>query len=544
MDQQRYQHKWLIMAAVSLGMFLTLMDATIVNIAVPAIIKDLNTTVSKVSWVLNAYNLTLAVLFLSMGRIADKFGQKRVFIGGVVVFTLFSLACGLSPGIYWLIVFRVGQAVGGAAMAPVSLAILLGSFPRKQHGLAVGLWGAMGAVAAAIGPTIGGLLVTYVSWHWIFYVNVPVGAVALFFGLAVIPERRRAAAATGVDIVGILIASVGLFCLSLGLIQGNSWGWSSVRIIALLVIAAVTYPMFYWWETHVRSPMFDFKLLRVRSFTAANTAILGLGTAMGGALLLLVIFMVDVLGYSELRAALAITAMPAVALVLSPISGRLVDRIGPRIPAALGVGFFAVGLILLAQLGGDARLIDIIWRIAFLGLGIGFAMPTLAAAAMGSVPDDSGGVGSGAFSMMRQMGFVLGVAILVSIFSHTVAANVKVATQDSISYVNAQPQIPAAAKSQIVAALQKAAAAASQGGPGAAEINNPLADAPPPANAQAAAAQQALAQHIGTLYRTKLSKSFEWPFYAAALAALLAIIPAVMTGRRLGGDRAAPSAQQ
>lgn len=530
-----YPRKWLVLAAVAIGMFMALLDATVVNIAVPAILSDLDTSITGVSWVLNAYNLAMATLFLSMGRLADRFGQKRIFIGGLVVFTLFSLACALAPGIGWLIAFRVGQGVGGAAMAPVSLSILLGAFPPRQHGMAVGLWGALGTVAAALGPVLGGLLVEYTHWSWIFYINVPIGAVALGMAFAFVPERRRAAHGAGVDRPAILLSAAGLFCLTLALIEGNDWGWLSGRMIALYVVAASALPVFLLWERHAAAPMFDVRLLRIRSFTAANTAMLLVGTAMGGALFLLVIYLVSVLGYSELRAAIAITPMPATALVLAPNVGRLVDRIGPRFPAAVGAVSFGVGMILLAQLGATSILWDTIWRVIVLGLGLGFAMPTLSAAAMGSLPQEAGGVGSGALATFRQTGFVLGTAVLVAVFSHTAATAVATATREATAYVNAQPMIPDQARTRIVAGLRRnAARATSAGGNPAARLRDPLTGASRPSDPATAATQRLLGARIGRIYRTQIAGAFSWPFYAAAAFALLAVIPALLTGRRLG----------
>ncbi len=530
--------RWWILAAVSLGMFMALLDVTIVNIAVPAIISDLGTTVTKVSWVLNAYNLTLAVLFLSMGVLADRWGQKRIFLFGLVTFTVFSMLCGLAPNIEWLIAFRVGQAVGGAAMTPVSLAILMGVFPREQQGLAVGIWGALGTAAAAVGPSLGGVLVEYFSWHWIFFVNVPIGVAAFLFALSVIPEAKHAErlAREGIDLVGMGIAAVGLFCLTLGLIQGNSWGWGSARIITLLVLAVVSYPVFVVWELRgARFPMFDFRLLRIRSFTAANSAVLAFATAMGGAFLLLVIFLVNVLGYSELRAALALTVMPVVALVIAPNAGRLVDRIGPRFPAACGAASMGVGLLLLAQMNASTTLSDAMWRVVFLGVGMGFMMPTISAAAVSSLPPQSRGVGSGSLNMVRQIGFVLGVAILVSIFSHTVAVGAARATRQSVAFVNSQQQIPAASRRAISAGLVAGAAKMKAGGEAGARMKDPLASAPqfPPGSPQAQTARQ-LTTVVSAIYKDNIADSFRWPYYAAALAAFIAVIPALFTGSRLG----------
>ena len=529
------RRKWWVLAAVSLGMFMALLDATIVNIAVPKIMTDLNAGVTKVSWVLNAYNLAMAALFLTAGRLADRLGQKRVFIAGLLLFTLFSLACGLSTNIQSLIGFRVGQAIGGAAMAPVSLAILLGVFPQRQHGLAVGVWGALGAIAAALGPSIGGVLVQYAQWHWIFFINIPIGIIALGMALWLVPERRRAEAGASLDLPAVVLSAGGLFCLTLGLIQGNSWGWSSGRVVGLLIAAVVCYPLFLVWELRARTPMFDLRLMRIRSFTAANTAMLFIGTSMGGAIFLLVIFLVDVLGYTELRAAIAITPMPVTALLISPFVGRLVDRIGPRIPATIGALFFAGGMLALSQMGAASSAWDATWRVMLVGVGIAFSMSVLAAASMGSLPPQSSGVGSGALATFRQIGFVLGVAILVSIFSHTVASEVKAATRQAITVVSAQPMIPAPIKTQIVHALQQNAKAAASGGNVAQHLSDPLAAAPKATPGSAQAAQQkAIGTAVGAIYKDHVAHAFHWPYYAAAIAALLAVPFTLMTGRRLG----------
>ena len=255
---QGHPRKWWILAAVSLGMFMTLLDVTIVNIAIPAILNDLNTTVIEVTWVINAYSLALAVLFLSMGGLADRYGRKRLFLFGLVVFTTFSLLCGLAPNIQWLIVFRVAQGIGGAAMAPISLAIVMSVFPRRQQGMAVGLWGALGTVAAAVGPSLGGLLIEYVSWHWVFFINVPVGLIALALAWWVVPSLREKSGAARFDVLGVAISATGLFCLVLALIQTSAWGWTSGRTLALFTAAVVSFPLFVWWEVRSPSPMSTF----------------------------------------------------------------------------------------------------------------------------------------------------------------------------------------------------------------------------------------------------------------------------------------------
>ena len=534
-----HPRKWWILIAVSIGMFMGLLDVTIVNIAMPAIITDLHTTVTHASWVINAYSLVLAVSFLTMGRIADRYGQKRVFMFGLVTFTLFSLLCGFAPDINWLVAFRAGQGVGGAALLTISLAIVLGAFPRRQQGMAVGLWGALGTAAAAVGPVLGGVLVTYGHWSWIFFVNIPVGIVAVVVCGIVIPARAtQARTEGGIDIPGILISGLGLFMLTLGLVQGNSWGWSSPAIVGLLAAAAATFPLFMWWERRTPSPMFPVKLLRIRSFTAANTSIMFIGMAMGGTFLLVVIFLVSVLGYTELRAAVALTVIPVIALVIAPNSGRLNDRIGPRLPAAAGAACFAISLVLLAQLGGSTTLRDVMWRAAFIGVGIGLAMPTLSAASMASLPPEVRGVGSGSLNTMRQVGFTIGVALLVAIFTHTVAQNAQLATRQAVGFVAAQQQLSPAEKGVYSATILKNAKAAAGGGGGAAVLTTvPLKGAPrPPAGTPQALSWQKVNAGAAAIYKHDIAESFSWPFYAAALAALLAIPAALFTGRRLGED--------
>lgn len=531
-----HPRKWWILIAVSVGMFMALLDVTIVNIAMPAVITDLETTVTHASWVLNAYSLVLAVFFLSMGRVADRYGQKRVFLFGLVTFTLFSLLCGFAPTIDWLIAFRAGQGLGGAALLTISLAIVLGAFPKRQQGTAVGIWGALGTAAAAVGPTLGGLLVTWGHWSWIFFVNVPIGIVAVVACAAVIPRSiRQAGSEGGIDIPGMLISGVGLFCLTLALVEGDAWGWTSTAIVALFVVAVLSFPLFMWWEIHTASPMFPVNLLRIRSFTAANTAIMFVGLAMGGTFLMIVIFMVSVLGYSELRAAAALTIIPVIALVVAPNAGRLNDRIGPRYPAAAGAAFFAVGLTLLAQLGGGTTLWDVMWRAAFIGLGMGLAMPTLSAASMASLPPQVRGVGSGSLNTMRQIGFTVGVALLVAIFTHMVAQNAQHATRQAAGLIATQPQLAPAEKTAYTATLIGNAKAAAGSGGGAAQMTtDPLHGAPQPSGASATVTFDKLNATVATLYRNDIADSFTWPFYAAALAALLAVIPALFTGKRLG----------
>jgi EmrB/QacA subfamily drug resistance transporter len=515
-------------------MFMTLLDVTIVNIAIPAIIADLDSTIADASWVINAYSLTLAVLFLSMGSLADKLGRKQVFLVGLSVFTVFSLLCGLAPSIGWLVAFRVGQGIGGAAMTPLSLAILFSVFPRRQTGMAFGIWGSISAIAAAIGPSLGGVLIEYGSWHWVFFMNVPVGVGALIFGWFVIPKVKEVLAGSRIDFLGVVISAVGLFCLVLGLIQANEWGWTSARVLALFAVAIASYPLFMWGELRTPSPMFDFRLLRIRSFTAANTAMTFIGGAMGGGMFLLVIFLVTVLGYSELQAALAITPMALTAFALGPIIGRLVDKIGPRFLAAIGAACFGTGLLLLAGIDAQSSAWDATWRVIIIGVGMGFTFPTLTSAAMGSLPREVTGAGSGAVNTLRQIGFSIGVAVLVAIFTAQMTANIENAVRDARQFVSTQSAIPSHARAAIDARLRQAATQARTGTVKPQEAQRLLGEPPAPASSAQAQAEALVQTKLSGIFKDNIAKSFSLPYYAAALMAFLAIVPGLLTGRHIG----------
>lgn len=523
------------MAVVGLGMFMALLDGTIVNIAIPAILDDLQTTITDISWVLNAYNIGLAALFLSFGRLADRFGHRLIFVLGLVLFSLFSLACGLAPNIGWLIGFRVGQSIGAAAMVPVSLTLLMEVFPRRQHGMATALWGVIGAIAAAVGPTLGGVLVEYGSWHWIFFVNVPIGVLALAGTYVFVPEHRADIGKVGVDLPGIVLSGMAFFALTLGLIQGNSWGWASGRVLGLIVGAAVLLCLFVLWQWRARSPMLNLLLFRIRSFSSSNASMFFIGAAVGGPLFLVVIFLVNVLGFSEIRAAIAVTPMPAMGFVIAPIVGKAINRTGPRPLAALGGVLFAVALFLLSRLDGSAGIGDVIWRLMFLGAAFACSMPTLTAAGMGSLPDASRGVGSGVINTSRQFGMVLGVAICVAIFTSTMSGAVQDAATEATAYVNSQSQIPAGIRDQIVTAIEKTAAEnqGTAGRPsGSTDILRGKAQAPE--GSPQADMQKQLGDRLSLIFKNQVAGAFRWPFLASAFCALLSIPFSLMTGRRLG----------
>lgn len=536
--EQGHPHKWLVLVTVSLGLILAILDISVVNIAIPALIRDLGTTVSGVSWVINGYNITQAVLLLSFGRLADRYGQRRVFLFSLSLFTLFSLACGFSANIDQLIGFRLGQAVGAAGIVPISLIILLGAFPPHQHGLATGLWGAIGTVAAVVGPPVGGLFIEYASWNWIFFMNVPVGIVAVVLAILVVPEIRRDTESASLDLGGIGLSAAALFCLTLGIIQGNTWRWASPTVVGLLVGSAVLLAAFLLWQKRSRSPMLDLRLFRIRAFSAANAMGILSGVGMGGAVLLFVLFMVNVLGYTELRAAIVMIPMAAVAVILTPFAGRLVDTLGPRQLAAAGTILFAIAFALLSQLRADSGVWSLAWRQIILGIAMSLHMPALTAAGLTSLPMRSSGVGSGMIGTSRQFGMVLGVALLLAIYGHTAYTSSEATVAKATAHVTAYETLTPVTKERVIDLVRRnaerdAAAAAAAGGffdpaAGLSEAMGTSVDTD---------IMESIRADLVGIARAELGKAFMWPFLVAALLAIAALPLAFMLGRRLGDHR-------
>ncbi len=526
---------WLVLLAVAPGIFLTLADATVMSVAIPQIVRHLQSSVIAVSWVMNGYNLVLAVLFLTFGRLSDRYGHKRLFVAGLALFTLASLGCALSRGIQPLVLFRVVQAIGAAAVIPTSLALLIEAFPAERRGLAAGLFGALSSAAAAAGPAIGGVLVQKWNWPAIFWFNLPVGALGVVLALALVPGRRGDKAAGRLDWTGVGLVCAGLFCLTLALIQGNSWGWFSAAILGLFAAAVLLLAGFSYWELHIQDPLFDLRLFRDRTFAAASVAIMTVDVALMGTAFMLVIFMVGMMDYSELKAGLAITALPVAGLIIAPFSGRLVDRFGPRPLAVGGAVLSAAGLFALGHLSRTAPLDQVLWRAALVGAGIGFSVPALTASGMTAVPAAARGVGAGMLNTARQIGFVLGVAVLVAVFAHTMTAAVNRAADQGQALTRVQTAVSPNVKTQIIKSLDVARTIdATAGMTEIRKIAHPLAAliAPHVGLLEGFALFQ-LKNQLEAFFWDQVSAAFMWPFYVAGIAALIAVVPGLLLPRRL-----------
>jgi EmrB/QacA subfamily drug resistance transporter len=529
-------HPWLVVLALAPGIILTLADATVMSVAVPLIIRRLESSVISVSWVMNGYNLVLCVLFLTMGRLADRYGHKQLFVLGLVVFTGASFFCARATSIDALIAWRVVQAVGAAAVVPTALTLLLQAFPDDRQGFAAGLFGALSSAAAAAGPVLGGVLIQRWGWPAVFWFNLPVGALGIVLALLLVRGRRvRPATDAPLDWPGVGLVSAGLFCLTLALIEGNDWGWTSAAVLSLFAGAAVILALWVWWELRASSPLFDLRLFRDRTFAAASAAMVTVDTAMMGTTFMLVIFMIAMMDYSELKAGLAITVLPAAGLLLTPVGGWLTDRVGPRLLAVTGALLSAAGLFALGYLSRTAPLDQVLWRSALVGVGLGLSLPALTASGMSAVPGGVKGAGAGMLNTARQLGFLLGVAILVAVFAHTMHTAVNHAADQGQALTRAQTGLSQPTKDRLVKALDQARTInATAGMSELRRVAHPIAeDIGSRVGFMEGLVLLQLKDRLENTLWNDVSTAFRWPFFSAAIAALIGAAAGAFLPRRL-----------
>ncbi|MDP9256124.1 MAG: DHA2 family efflux MFS transporter permease subunit [Actinomycetota bacterium] len=408
--------RWKVLTLVSIGVFMVSLDLFIVNIAFPKIEGDFaGSSVSSISWVLNAYAIVLAALMVSGGRLADRHGRKRLFLWGLAIFVLGSALCGAAPSVGALVGARVIQAGGAALLLPTSLALLLPEFEPRQRSHAIGIWAAIGGLAAAAGPPVGGLLVE-LSWRLVFLVNVPIGIAAIAYGIRLLHESRDEQQERP-DLLGSGLIVVAVAVLALGLVKGPQWGWADARTLGSLA-AGVGGLVAFWVRclTHP-SPVIDPALLRVRSFALANISSVFFSAAFAAFLLANVLFMTSVWHDSVLVAGLSLAPGPVMASTVAFTSGRYLNRFGHKAFASLGIALFGLGclwwLLRVGQTPGYAG--EMLPGLLVGGIGVGFVLPSLASAAASSVPRERFATGSAIYTMTRQLGFVLGVSILVAV---------------------------------------------------------------------------------------------------------------------------------
>jgi EmrB/QacA subfamily drug resistance transporter len=410
--------KWWTLGAVAFGLFMIMLDNTIVNVALPTIERDLGAGLSELEWIVAGYALTFATFMLAGGKLADLLGRRRVFVLGLAVFSAASLACALAPSAGFLIGARAVQGVGAALMNPATLSIIAATFPPRERGTAIGIWAGVSALALAIGPLVGGVLTDQVGWSSIFYINVPIGVVAIAASFLLIDESRDMSEGQRPDLPGLLSSGLGLFALTFGLIEAGTYGWASVRIVGAFVLAAVALVSFVFLERRQRRPMIDLGLFRSATFTGANLVVLLVALAMFGVFFFVSLYMQNVLGYSAVRAGAAFLPMTLLIIVIAPVAGRLSDRIGSRWLLGFGMTVLAGQLFYFSTLGIDQSYWSLVPGMLLGGIGMATVMSPATAAALSGVPVDRAGVGSAIVNSSRQVGGSIGIALMGAIVAH------------------------------------------------------------------------------------------------------------------------------
>jgi EmrB/QacA subfamily drug resistance transporter len=407
--------KWTVVLA-SLGVFMTALDTLVVTTSLPALRVDLHSSLPNLEWTVNAYNLAFACFILTGAALGDRFGRRRMYTIGLGLFTAASAAAAASPDIGMLIAARAVQGIGSAIVFPLTLTLISEAFPVEKRGMAIGLWGGITGLGVAIGPVVGGAVVSGISWHWIFWLNVPVG-------IALIPlASRRLTESFGsrpqLDVVGLLLAGAGALGLTWGLVRANAAGWGSGEVLITLVGGAAFIAAFLGWERRASNPMLPLALFRDRTFASANAVSVFMYAGLFGALFLMSQFFQTALGYSPLGAGIRLLPWSMPPMFIAPIAGLLADRYGNRPFMALGLALQAGGLAWVALIAAPhVGYAEVGVALTIAGTGTSLCFPTVANAIMGSVPLKEAGIASGANSALREFGGVLGVAVLASVFA-------------------------------------------------------------------------------------------------------------------------------
>lgn len=433
--------QWSILPPLCLGFFMIMLDTTIVNIAVPRLVTDLDTSITAVGWVNSAYLLTFAVLLLVTGRLGDRFGPRPVFVVGLVVFTLTSLLCGLADSIGLLIAARALQGIGAALMTPQTMSMITRVFPPARRGAAMGIWGAVAGVATITGPVLGGLLVETVGWEYIFFINVPVGVVALWLSLRHLPTLPTHARTF--DVVGVVLSVVGMFLLVFGLQEGETFDWGPV-VWLMIAAGALVLGAFVWWQRRLGDDaLLPLRLFTVRNFSLANAAGFAVTFAMTGIFFPFTIYLQLVLGLSPLRAALVGAGGSLLSGVVAPFAGRLSDRIPAKWVVAAG---FAILVVVVAWLTlviePDAGVWHLVLPMTLFGFGTGLLFSPLASAATSGLDQRTAGAGAGAFNTTRQIGGVVGSAAVVAMLTSRLASAIPAAAQDAAAGLPQEARAP------------------------------------------------------------------------------------------------------
>jgi EmrB/QacA subfamily drug resistance transporter len=410
-------HKAWTLILASLGLFMVALDTLVVTTALPVLRVDLHASLSELEWTVNAYNLAFACFLLTGAALGDRFGRRRMFSVGLFVFTAASAAAALSPSVSALIAARTVQGIGAAMVMPLTLTLISEAFPEDKRGAAIGLWGGISGLAVAAGPVVGGAVIDGIDWHWIFWLNVPIGLALI--PLSALKLTESFGPRPKLDPVGLVLAGAGFLSLTWGLVRANAIGWSSTEVVATLALGVALIVAFVAWERQAASPMVPLRLFRSRGFSAANAVSFFMYAGLFGAVFLMAQFLQTGLGDSPLGAGVRLLPWTATPMIVAPIAGMLADRFGNRPFMVLGLSLQAIGLGWVASIAGQhVSYAELGVALTIAGVGTSFCFPTVANAVLASVPLEEAGVASGTNSSFRELGGVFGVAVLAAVFTH------------------------------------------------------------------------------------------------------------------------------
>jgi EmrB/QacA subfamily drug resistance transporter len=415
--------KWWVLLAVGTGSFMAALDGSVVNIILPVVKDAFGSNVATVEWVVTVYLLVLSGLLLTFGRLGDLRGHKSIYVWGFGIFVLSSALCGAAPSAVALIIFRGLQAIGGAMLASNSPAILTGSFPAARRGQALGLVSMMTYLGLTVGPSLGGWLAQSLGWRSVFYINIPVGALALTLSLVFIPKGEPAEAGQKFDLPGAALFLAGLVALMLVLNQGSEWGWTSPLILGLAVLAVTLIAVFIWYELRRPAPMLDLSLFRVPLFSAATASAVLNYISIYSLIFLMPFYLIQGRSLNPAQAGLLLTAKPILMAITAPISGSLSDRFGARLPGMIGMAMLAGGLFILSRLGPQTPFWVAVVGLAIAGFGTGTFISPNTSALLGAAPRHRQGIASGVLAAGRNVGMVLGIGLAGAIFTTHLAEN-------------------------------------------------------------------------------------------------------------------------
>ena len=462
---QARTNPWLVLVVLTSGFFMILLDTTIVNVAIPAMSAGLNTTLDQILWVLNAYILVYAVLLITAGRLGDLYGQRNLFAIGLLIFTVASALCGLSQNAGELIAARVLQGIGGAILTPQTLSIITTLFPPERRGAAFGVWGGVAGLATIAGPTVGGAIVTYISWQWIFFVNVPIGIAALIATFAIIPDVRPGRR-HGWDIMGVVLATAGLFAVVFGLIEGQRFSWGEIgsygiTIPEVIIGGVVLLAVFIVWERFQAEPLMPLSLFRDRNFAVANWIAAAISFGMLSLFLPIVIYLQSVRGFSALTAGLTFAPMSLTSMVLAPFAGRFADKVGGKYILLAGISLFTIGFGLVTFVAGpDSTWLTFLVPAIIAGAGMGMTFAPMTTVAMRNISPQMSGAASGILNTTRQLGAAIGSAVVGALLQSQLATTLH---NQAVSHAGA---LPPSARDQFIAAFSSVASNGFQIGTG------------------------------------------------------------------------------